>query len=432
MALTPPAPPAVASLACRGCGAPLEIRAPGRSLAVACGACGAVLDARDPDYRLIAKFEGQRSVVPTIPLGARGRLKGETWEVIGYLARRTTIEGAAYTWFEHLLHNPTGGFRWLVEYSGHWTLARTAAGAPVVDSEDVAEYLGQRYRHFQTAKAEVTYVVGEFPWLVRAGETATVDDYVLPPAILSRERTQQETTWSIGEYIQGEAVWKAFGLPGAPPERVGVGAAQPSPFRPQSRAMVLLLVSFVAAVVLIHLLFAIFAQQKVVLDTAWEYDPRAPATASVQSEPFTVGGRTSNLVVEISSTLAQSWAYFTLTLVNEDTGAARTFGREIAYYFGRDSDGGWTEGAPWDRAWLPSVPTGRYTLVVEPESPRPVNYRVRLTRDVPRALWMWVAMGLLVVPPLIFWWRQWSFEYRRWQESDHPRSGRSDDEGDDE
>jgi hypothetical protein len=52
-----------------------------------------------------------------------------------------------------------------------------------------------------------------------------------------------------------------------------------------------------------------------------------------------------------------------------------------------------------------------------------VNYRVRATRDVPRTLWMWLAMGVLTVPPLIYWWRQWSFEYRRWQESDHPMGG---------
>jgi hypothetical protein len=433
VALKRPAPPAVASLACRGCGAPLEVRAPGRSHVVACGGCGAVLDAQDPDYRVIAKYEAPRTGVPKIPLGTRGRFKGERWEVIGYLVRSTEIEAITYTWFEYLLYNPPGGFRWLVESNGHWVLAKTAAGTPSIDSENFAAYLGEHYHHFQSARAKVTYVVGEFPWLVRVGDSAVVEDYVKPPLILSSERTHQETTWSAGEYVEGDAVWKAFGLAGAPPERIGVGAAQPSPYKPYSRAMGLLGLSFVAAAVLIQLLFMILAQQKLVLDTAWEYDPRVAATASVQTEPFTLTGRTSNLVVEISSTLRQNWAYFTLTLVDEDTGRARTFGREVAYFFGRDSDGAWSEGAPWDRVWLSSVPAGRYLLLVEPESPRPVNYRVRLTRDVPRALWMWLAMGLLVVPLLIFWWRQWGFEYRRWEESDHPMGGKGDDEkGDDE
>jgi uncharacterized Zn finger protein len=46
MAVKAPAAPVVTALACAGCGAPLQIRAPGRSVLVACAACGAVLDAR--------------------------------------------------------------------------------------------------------------------------------------------------------------------------------------------------------------------------------------------------------------------------------------------------------------------------------------------------------------------------------------------------
>ncbi len=428
MAVSPPTPPAVATLTCAGCGAPLSIRAPGRSVVVACGGCGAMLDAQSADHQVIARYEARQTVAPRIPLGSRGTLKGETWEVIGYLARRSKVSGVTYTWFEHLLRNPTGGFRWLVEYAGHWTLTKAASAVPSAPGGRAPaeiEYLGERYRHFQSAKAEVSYVVGEFPSQVRVGEQADVVDYVNPPLILSHETSQDESTWSIGEYVDGDTVWKAFGLPGAPPERTGVGAAQPSPYRGHSRTMRLLLASFVGAALLIHLVFSVLAQQRLVLDAAWEYHPGVPATASVESEPFTLTGRPSNLMVEISSTLSQNWAYFTLTLVNEETGAARTFGREVQYYFGRDSDGSWTEGAPWDRAYLPSVPAGRYVLLVEPESPRPVNYRVRLTRDVPRTLWLWLAVGLLLVPSLFFWWRQWRFEQRRWEESDHPMSGSS-------
>jgi uncharacterized protein DUF4178 len=428
--VTPPTP-AVATLACAGCGAPLSIRAPGRSVVVACGVCGAVLDARSADHQVIARYEARRAGAPLIPLGARSTLEGETWEVIGSLARRTKASGVSSTWFEHLLHNPAGGLRWLVEYNGHWTLSRAASAVASGSGGLDVEYLGERYRIFQSGRAEVSYVVGEFTWQVRVGDEAHVEDYVNPPRMLSHETTGDESTWSIGEYVDGDTVWRAFGLPGAPPERIGVGAAQPSPYRPHSRTMLLLLASFVAAAVLIHLVYLVTAQQALVLDAAWEYQPQAPATASVESEPFTLAGRSSNLMVEISSTLSQNWAYFTLTLVDEGTGTARTFGREVQYYFGRDSDGSWTEGAPWDRAWLPAVPAGRYVLVVEPESPRPVSYRVRLTRDVPRPLWLWVAVGLLVVPPLVFWWRQWRFEQRRWEESDHPRSGSGDGAGDD-
>ena len=84
--------------------------------------------------------------------------------MIGYQVRRTKIAEATYTWFEHLLHNPTQGFRWLVESNGHWTLAKTAAGDARTPSENARPSTwASATGHFQTAKAETAYVIGEFP-----------------------------------------------------------------------------------------------------------------------------------------------------------------------------------------------------------------------------------------------------------------------------
>src|SRR4029453_7436511 len=129
----------------------------------------------------------------------------------------------------------------------------------------------------------------------------------------------------------------------------------------------------IAGAGLIHVLFSILSQQRIVLDQAWEFQPNSAAAASVITEPVGLDGRTSNVVAETSTTIAQSWAYFTLTLVDEESDGSRTFGREISYYFGRDSDGAWTEGASWDRVWLPSVPPGPYLLIGEPGGRARVN-----------------------------------------------------------
>ena len=183
-------------------------------------------------------------------------------------------------------------------------------------------------------------------------------------------------------------------------------------------------------VLLVHLLFAVFAQRRLVADVIGAYRPAVADSALVVSEPFSLDGRTSNVMVEISTDLSNRWAYFTLTLVNEDTGVAKTFGREVGYYFGRDSDGSWSEGANWDRAYLPSVVSGSYVLLVEAEAPSPVSWRVRLTRDVPRPLWVWLALGAMLVPPALFLWRRAVFESRRWSESDHTSSSDDDDDDD--
>lgn len=385
-----------------------------------------MLDAADPDHRLIAQYEANR-VTPLIPLGTRGTLGGETYEVIGYLVREVVDE--PFTWCEYLLHNPLHGQRWLVEYHGHWVLTRLAPGVPKVKG-GVARYQEVTYRHFQTAAAKVAAVVGEFPWTPRVGERAMVEDYVAPPLMLSVERNQQETTWSTGEYVDGGAVWKAFALPGRPPERIGVGAAQPSPYAAAGRPMLLLFASFLALAVLVHLLFAIFAQQRLVADVNGDYRPGSSDAALVVSDPFPIGGRTSNVMVEVSTNVANSWAYFNLTLVNEDTWLAKSFGREVGFYSGRDSDGFWSEGSNWDRAYLPSVVSGSYVLLVEPEGPHPVSWRVRLTRDVPRPLWLWLAVVALLVPPVFFLWRRLAFESRRWSESDRGSTSKDKDDDD--
>ena len=42
-------------------------------------------------------------------------------------------------------------------------------------------------------------------------------------------------------------------------------------------------------------------------------------------------------------------------------------------------------------------------------------------------LWLWLALGAVLVPPVLFLLRRWMFEARRWQESDHAGSGGGDD-----
>ncbi len=104
--------------------------------------------------------------------------------------------------------------------------------------------------------------------------------------------------------------------------------------------------------------------------------------------------------VSIHTDLDNNWAYFNFALINEDTGQAFDFGREVSYY--RDSDG--SEGSRNNSVIIPRVPSGQYYLRVEPEMDRRtahhVRYELAMHRDVPNYTFFWIAAVLLLIPPV--------------------------------
>lgn len=365
MATSPP--PQVQSLHCPNCGAPLAFRGLQTTVSIVCEHCLAVLDAKDPNLAVLQQFQARERIQPLIPLGTRGKIRGDPYEVIGFQVRTITVEGTPYSWSEYLLFNPFKGFRYLTEYQGHWNDVTVLRNLPEVDTaarRPVAKLLGETYRHFQTAEAETTYVLGEFPWQVRVGERANCMDFVSPPRMLSCETTGSETVWSLGEYVPGAKIWQAFSLPGRPPAPVGVFENQPSPFKGGVKQIWLLALLFVGCLIVAAVFFAAYDRQEEVFRNSYSYAQRAGQEPSFVTNDFELKGRTSNVEMAIHTDLANNWAYFQLALINVETGQALDLGREVSYYYGTDSDGAWTEGAPDDRVLVPSVPAGRYYLSV--------------------------------------------------------------------
>ena len=87
----------------------------------------------------------------------------------------------------------------------------------------MARYEGRTYKHFTGAMATTSFVFGEFPWRVTVGEQVLADDYIDPPRLLSSETTNDEVTWSQGEYIPG-----AEHLESLQPHRRSAAAAKES------------------------------------------------------------------------------------------------------------------------------------------------------------------------------------------------------------
>jgi hypothetical protein len=418
-----PAAPQVQALHCSKCGNSLTIRGLKQTEAMACDACGSIIDLTDENFRILSTFQSKIKYRPLLALGSRGKLRGDLWEVIGFMRRAITVEGVDYEWSEYLLFNPYKGFRWLSEYNGHWNFLKPTHQVPKTKEggkRPEVRYLDQTFLHFQTAEARVVYVMGEFYWKVQAGEKCQVTDYVSPPLILSREKTEQEVVWSIGEYQEPETIGMAF-QPGTPlPPRIGVAPNQPSPYTGQSAWLWKLFGSFVAAAVLIHLLLLLLAQNKLVYENRFIFR-QADKEKALVTDTFEVPGRTANLVVKSSANVNNNWIYLHLTLINEE-GRAYDFGREISYHHGVEGGESWSEGSSLDEATLPAVPAGKYYLRIEPESPASlVNYKIQIYRDVPRWIFFWLALGALCFLPLVMKWRSSRFEAARWAESDSPQ-----------
>ncbi len=408
---------------CRNCGAAIELRALALTKTVACTSCGAIQDPSDPNIVILQQAATAQRITPTIPLGTRGTLDGHDTEVIGFQRRTIEVDDETYGWNEYLLFHREQGFRYLSEYEGHWTDIKVVHGMPrqaTAGGKPAALYQDQQFVGFQTAIATTAYVLGEFPWQVRAGDIATVSDYIDPPLMLSAERTAEETTWSLGRYATGAEIWTAFKLQGDPPPAVGVYANQPSPYAGRAARYWAIFAVLAILLLLEGAIRMASAARQPVFSATYTYQPGA-ADSSFVTPIFEMGPRASNVEVSITSNARNNWIYFDLALINADTGDAYDFGREVSYYSGTDSDGSWTEGSDRDDAVLPTTAPGRYYLRVEPETEKtspPVAYTITVRRDVPSPLFYLIGLVVLLIPPVFVWMREKGFERLRWNESD--------------
>jgi hypothetical protein len=385
-----------------------------------------VLDATTPSLQILQKFAGAQRAQPVIPLGTRGKLPSGEYEAIGFQIRSIVVDGVTYSWSEYLLYNPYKGYRYLTEYNGHWNDIRTLRALPVSGSsisKPAVLYRGTKYTHFQSATAATSYVMGEFPWQVRVGETVQVKDFIAPPSVISSEETQGEIVWSIGEYTPASTIWKAFSLAGSPPPAVGIYANQPSRYKGRIASawgtfalLTLLLVS-------LAVLVGIAAPNERVFQQKYFFRPGSGEPSFV-TNVFQVRGRESNVEISVNTDLTNDWAYLSIALINDGTGVAYDTGKELGYYFGSDSDGNWSEGSRSGSITIPGVPAGLYYLRVEPEmekdgAPHLMNYEIVVERGKPALIWFLFAWIALLIPPIFTSIRAFSFENRRWAESDY-------------
>jgi hypothetical protein len=430
--------PKAKALNCPNCGSQIELRAAGAASAVICNYCSSTIDATHPQLRIIGQWQAAMTIEPAIPLGSRGKLKGVLWEAIGFQQRGINVDGTNYFWREYVLWNPYQGFRYLSEYNNHWSFVTPlqTLPAPTTVMGMPGLILGpDTYRHFQTARAYTWFVIGEFPWMVQVGEAVDAADYVSPPKMLSSETTDNEVTWSQGEYMTGAEIWQAFQVKTPCPPPIGIFADQPSPYAGKVAGAWKFYGLMCMVLFAMMVFFAITARGQRAFDKTVTITPSQMAgEKSFVTEVFTLDGNNDNLEVNIDADVSNKWIFLSMALINEETGQAFDFGREVSFYFGSDSDGSWTEGSRSDDVLLPNIPGGRYYLRIEPETDpslaAPIAARIQLVRGVPYYFRYFLGMFLLLIPPIWTSIRSAAFEAKRWSESDYS-GGSSSSDGDD-
>ena len=417
-----------AALYCPNCGGSIQLRGFARTLTAICSFCGTVLDTSTPVFRILQTAQEWQQISPPLPLGSRGKLDGIEWEVIGYQVRSMESDGETYAWGEYVLFNPYRGFRYLSEYNGHWNFIRTLSRIPEGSVTDRRVRLdGRGFRKFQSAQAQTTYLLGEFPWRVQVGETVNFIDYIAPPLLLSAEITgaENEITWSLGRYMTGSEIWKAFNAPNLPPAATGVFENQPAPHAGSAGPIWKVFGWSLIGLVLVMTLVSLLLGGRTVFEQSYEFDPNAGREPSFVTPDFQLKPPTGNVAVRINTDLENNWTYFNFALISTD-GHAYNFGREVSFYEGQDSDGHWTEGGKSGSVTISSVPAGTYFLRVEPEGDKtrvsmPDHYRLTIRRHVINWLFPVLALIFLAIPPIIQTFRGFGFERARWQESDYPQ-----------
>lgn len=425
----------VEAFSCPNCAAPLTIH----SIAIksiGCPGCGTLLGVENDKVQQLSKAAQKLRIQPWLPLGSKGRLADVDWEAIGFMQRFSRAGGEKYFWREYLLFNAKEGFAWLTEYDGHWNFVRTLSSPPTVpqQSRRLIRYAQTRFEHFSLAQAEVDYVLGEFYWRVRVGETCSVDDFICPPRMLSREVTKNEVTWSEGVYTEANLIRQAFGVTADSPKQRGVYANQPNPWNAAFRKSLWLNGVLMLVATLIQIAFLLFFPSGSVLkqDFVLSADNAEPL---LTSQEFVLKEPVRALRLQHQTDIDNNWVGLSSVLVEKQTGAAYRADQEIGYYYGIDDGERWSEGSRSDATIFRNLPAGTYYLNIEYElggDVKRADYRVadRVSLTFNPVGWSSYFLLILVLAafPLQARLRRSNFETARWAESDYAEEEEEDDD----
>jgi len=422
---------------CASCGGSVELRDGEGTAMVVCQFCGAALDVSKPGSASMLYQSQKRKLAAPLEIGARGRLRGIEWTVIGRVRYRELDPSGTYVWDEFQLFNSQHGYAFLGLENGHWTLSkplrRRVLFQPATSAPKQKFILdGQKFTVFETSRAEITYVEGELSWVARLGDQLGYMDAIRPPQMASAEWTPNEMEWSIGRYVPREEVARAFGRkPDQLPSPQGVAPAQP--FERDKDRLISAWSGLVAALFLLVLALVTWltSRGEPILQTGPISASAYLSESGYVSDPFEIpaGSHTCKLAA-VANSVNNSWVALSVAVLDEEENVMLDAEATVEYFHGVEGGESWSEGSRKGYTLFRLTGPKQYRLNVfgsagiwskdGGDRPTLAGAPVVLTlhRDVLPARYFFYAAMLAAIFPIWEFCRQGLFEARRWPSDD--------------
>ncbi|MBW8684340.1 DUF4178 domain-containing protein [Chitinophaga rhizophila] len=407
------------------CGNVIQVSTFPYAQSAACGNCSQpyvyknLLDFTPATYNKKAKPS------PSITPGAAGMIKGINYKVIGYIMKEERNPHKA-RWTEYTLFNEQEGYAFLSEFEGHWIYLREYGKTPVPQDmlTEGFRYEGKEYDLFNSYSFSVISAQGEFPANPFNDGSVQCWEFISPPIMWSREESATEgIAWFKGQHVTDKELQEAFGDAATLPIKLGTGALQPNGYV-NLKDMVKYTLAAVAILILIHLSVASVNERKLLVDNEVYFNDSTNTQTSVVGDVY-LNKSSSNVMLEISSSLDNTWVEVEATLVNKSSGKEYSVSKGIEYYSGMDDGESWSEGNRKAEVYMSSIPGGDYTLqltAMRDASFRPAHsYHVTAYYNVSSMHNLWICLGLLLIWPIFKYITTYYSEKRRWSNSPYSR-----------
>jgi len=403
------------TITCPHCGFANNLRGRAMTIALTCQSCHIYFRVGAWDK---ATVEFQHVEPQEIPIGAKGRIEGVLYEVMGFVVKE---EGKYhYRWREYMLFNPFQGYAFLSEYNGHWNFVWPIENSLHPRGTEF-KYKDSSYRLYQKYTAQVVYARGEFFFDVVDITASTVNhEYIAPPSLVALEQSEDSVLWCEGEYLSRKEVAAIFSMPkNQLPSVSGIGYTQPFGTSFSDQALILLTAFLLLFLLLIQVVFNNTDDDKVVFQA--DFSKASLNNQKMLVTPsFELKDGTKSLEVNIYAPLSNDWFFGEFSLINENTETEYNFTKDIEYYSGYEDGYSWTEGSRTGDAFLSRIPSGKYHINIYPEfSGTNGSFTVTVRRGAPMYSNFFVTSIAMAIFPVFYFIRRRYREQKRWSDSDY-------------